>query len=604
MKMNHNLWRKFLLLAIVILFIEAGITPSIGKNDLIINDTESEIDVGNIDIDTKFDVKEGLEILSLTDPPCLTPKWTYDPLGDHTYGSITLEDIDEDGYLEILFSSGFDVFNEAPGWTYVIRYNGEIQQGWPIQTNSEPWHVPVAANIDPDFEGLEVITTSQIPGTFLEYTYAWHYDGTTVPGWPIAGGARKASPAIGDIDTDGLPEVIHPTDSGYNADRGVHVRNGDGSEVSGWPVLDDDWKEFSTPAIADIDNNGDLEIVISYGSEVYVFKNDGTIFDGWPKDGSISGVGSVLADVDRDGDLEIFMTSGQNICAFHHTGEFVDGWPVSIDFAVYCSIALGDINSDGEIDIVVHSGDKIYIWNSNGILLPGWPITVENVCCLLHPPILGDIDGDTTLEILITNNDGLDAFHYNSQRVEGFPLEYTKPEHTTMGSSALGDIDADGKLELVVVIEGDVMVWDCEGNNVEWPMFQNDPWHTGLYTITPSKPTITGPNRGKVGIEQEYTFTALDPDGDDLYYYIEWGDENVEEWIGPFDSGKSINVNHTWDHKGKFEIKAKAKNIHGVEGPWGSLKVTMPKIHQVSFLRWLNHFPFFQIILNFLKRYG
>jgi hypothetical protein len=599
--MKNILFRKFLYFTFVILFIQICITPSIGKNILLINNKEIESEVENIDNDVKIDLEDDSHVISLIDPPCLIPKWTYDPLGDHTYGSITLEDIDEDGYLEIMFSSGFDVFEEAPGWTYVLRYNGEIKQGWPIQTDSEPWHVPVTADIDPDFQGLEVITTSQIPGTFLEYSYAWHSDGTTVPGWPIKGGARKASPAIGDIDSDGLPEIIHPTDSGYNADRGLHVRNGDGSEVSGWPVLDDDWEEFSTPAIADVDNTGDLEIIISYGSEIYIFHNNGTVVTGWPKDGSISGVGPVLADTDGDGDLEIFMTSGHDICAFHHTGEFVDGWPVTIDFAAYYSIVLGDIDSDGETDIIVHSGNKIYIWNSNGITLSGWPVTVDNICCILHPPILGDIDGDETIEVLVTNNDGLDAYHHNGERVEGFPISYSKPEHTTLGSPALGDIDADGKLELIAVVEGDVMAWDCEGSNVEWPMFQYNPWNTGLYASTPSKPTITGPNSGKIGEKQEYIFSAIDPNSDDLYYYIEWGDGQYEEWIGPFVSGESIKLNHTWDKKGNFEIRAKAKNTQDIEGPWGVLKVTMPKNQRVFPLQWLEFFPIIQLIINFFK---
>lgn len=599
--MKNILFRKFLYFTVVILFIQICITPSIGKNILLINNKEIESEVENIDNDVKIDLEDDSHVISLIDPPCLIPKWTYDPLGDHTYGSITLEDIDEDGYLEIMFSSGFDVFEEAPGWTYVLRYNGEIKQGWPIQTDSEPWHVPVTADIDPDFQGLEVITTSQIPGTFLEYSYAWHSDGTTVPGWPIKGGARKASPAIGDIDSDGLPEIIHPTDSGYNADRGLHVRNGDGSEVSGWPVLDDDWEEFSTPAIADVDNNDDLEIIISYGSEMYIFHNNGTVVTGWPKDGSISGVGPVLADTDGDGDLEIFMTSGHDICAFHHTGEFVDGWPVTIDFAAYYSIVLGDIDSDGETDIIVHSGNKIYIWNSNGITLSGWPVTVDNICCILHPPILGDIDGDETIEVLVTNNDGLDAYHHNGERVEGFPISYSKPEHTTLGSPALGDIDADGKLELIAVVEGDVMAWDCEGSNVEWPMFQYNPWNTGLYASTPSKPTITGPNSGKIGEKQEYIFSAIDPNSDDLYYYIEWGDGQYEEWIGPFVSGESIKLNHTWDKKGNFEIRAKVKNTQDIEGPWGVLKVTMPKNQRVFPLQWLEFFPIIQLIINFFK---
>lgn len=36
--------------------------------------------------------------------------------------------------------------------------------------------------------------------------------------------------------------------------------------------------------------------------------------------------------------------------------------------------------------------------------------------------------------------------------------------------------------------------------------------------------TIEGPPNGKAGTEYEYTFTTIDSEGDDIYYYIEWGD--------------------------------------------------------------------------------
>lgn len=573
----------------------------LSENKKIFNNIEIKINSEVIDTDTKFDIDVSNRLKThIFTSYFLKPKWTYDPLGNSTYGSIALEDIDDDGFLEILFSSGFDVFNQAPGWTYVLCYDGELYDGWPILTNSEPWHVPVAADIDPGFPGLEIITTSQIPGTFEEYTYAWHIDGTIVSGWPVMGGAASASASVGDVDGDGQLEVVHPSDNGYTADRGLHVRNGDGSEVNDWPVLDYDWRKFCTPAVADIDNNGNLEIIISFGSEIYVLNNDGSVMEGWPKNGSITGVGPVLADLDNDSDIEILISSNNNISAYHHTGEYVDGWPVSIEFPVYSSIVIGDVNNDFGLDVVVHSGNEIYVWNANGSLIHGWPIVVENVCCLLHPPILGDIDGDGTIEVILTNNDGLDAFHNNGERVGGFPMMFSKPDRVTMGSPALGDIDCDGKLELVAVIEGDVMVWDCESEIIEWPMFQFDAWNTGLYSLSPSKPSITGPAKGKAGDKYEYIFNAKDSDNDDLFYFINWGDNQVEEWIGPYTSGENVKINHTWSKKGTYIIKAKVKDEFGAESGWGVLEIKMPKnkhfIFNYPILCWLfecfpNMFP-------------
>ena len=80
------------------------------------------------------------------------------------------------------------------------------------------------------------------------------------------------------------------------------------------------------------------------------------------------------------------------------------------------------------------------------------------------------------------------------------------------------------------------------------------------FSQTPMSPEIHGPEHGVITKELEYSFVASDPDGDDVYYYIDWGDFNVEEWIGPYASGEEITINHTWDELGTYTIVAKAKD--------------------------------------------
>ena len=96
-------------------------------------------------------------------------------------------------------------------------------------------------------------------------------------------------------------------------------------------------------------------------------------------------------------------------------------------------------------------------------------------------------------------------------------------------------------------------------------------------STAPYAPNIAGPTIGHAGGEYDYTFDTTDPDGDDVYYWIEWGDGQTEEWIGPYPSGEEITVNHTWSTRGTYSIRAKAKDIHGEESNWGTLKVSMPK---------------------------
>jgi len=121
----------------------------------------------------------------------------------------------------------------------------------------------------------------------------------------------------------------------------------------------------------------------------------------------------------------------------------------------------------------------------------------------------------------------------------------------------------------------------------------------------PDAPTITGEINGEVGVEYEYTFNAIDPDGDDVKYFIDWGDDNTE-WTDFHASGTDVKVKHTWSEEGTYNITSKAKDTYGAEGPEGTLEVTMPKNKAFDFnfdlLSWLfERFPnAFPILRNLL----
>ena len=111
----------------------------------------------------------------------------------------------------------------------------------------------------------------------------------------------------------------------------------------------------------------------------------------------------------------------------------------------------------------------------------------------------------------------------------------------------------------------------------------------------PGVPDIDGPTNARAGEEYEYTFSAVDPDGDDVYYWILWGDNcPAVEWMGPYASGEEVTVSHIFQTPGDFTIGAKAKDIYDAEGNWGYLDVAMPKNKAMTntfFLRFLQQFP-------------
>ena len=123
----------------------------------------------------------------------------------------------------------------------------------------------------------------------------------------------------------------------------------------------------------------------------------------------------------------------------------------------------------------------------------------------------------------------------------------------------------------------------------------------GWLNEPPEKPTIDGPITGEPGVSYEYTFTTTDPDDDQLYYYVDWGDTSVQDWFGPFDSGENATASHSWS-QGNYEIKVKAKDTSGFESVWSDpFPITMPRDKAINnpFLSMLlERFPLLQKLLQ------
>jgi len=127
----------------------------------------------------------------------------------------------------------------------------------------------------------------------------------------------------------------------------------------------------------------------------------------------------------------------------------------------------------------------------------------------------------------------------------------------------------------------------------------------------PNKPTIDGPNNVKVDDEPDYMFQASDPDGDDLMYYINWGDGYIEDWIGPYDSDEEVTLSHQWTVDGTFLIEAKVRDVYGEESDIETYQVIVEKksrnlIIDTPFLNFLQNFLqqypiLYQLLLRFLR---
>ncbi len=93
----------------------------------------------------------------------------------------------------------------------------------------------------------------------------------------------------------------------------------------------------------------------------------------------------------------------------------------------------------------------------------------------------------------------------------------------------------------------------------------------------PEKPTITGRHKGKIEKEYQYLISTDDPEGGDVFYYINWSDGSETLYLGPYPSGKEIQVSHVWLEEKTFTIQAIAIDELQAESDMATFEVSMPK---------------------------
>ena len=403
--------------------------------------------------------------------------------GNQPPSGVCLADIFGDGQLAIIAGS-------SNGVLHVWNYLGNDLPGWP-KTGLEPIRSKVAVgDIDPDYPGLEIVVPSE-SGT----VYVWHNDGTTVSGWPqdvgYTGHLRTA--VLFDLDGDGYLEIIVPN-------GGLIVLNHDGTIYPGWPQQMEGGCN-ATPSVADVDNDGVIEICAVTYTNMYLWDKDGNPEPGWPKlnvTGATSYAQAVLVDLDDDGDLEILhayydqwsVPSQNKVGIFHHDGTAFDNWPQNYPGPhTYVTPVVGDIDDDGDLEVFGggHTFD-LMAKHHTGEDVAGWP--VSTLSALECTPIVFDVDNDGSREVLFGENwPGANGFFYafngDGSTVEGWPTSIGAP--TMVNSAAVGDVDGDGDIEIaLMVLGGTVNLWTLQDVPyqkylTDWGTYFHDNWNTGWF---------------------------------------------------------------------------------------------------------------------------
>ena len=138
-----------------------------------------------------------------------------------------------------------------------------------------------------------------------------------------------------------------------------------------------------------------------------------------------------------------------------------------------------------------------------------------------------------------------------------------------------------------------------------------DVWIIKYSSFTNNRPIIpytpTGPLNGKINTEYTFFSSSIDVDNDHIFYLFDWGDGSNSGWLGPFDSGEECHASHSWERIDEYNIRVKARDIHGGESEWSDpLTISIPKTSKYNsiVIPWIyDWFSYRFLFLNFLINY-
>ncbi|MBI4649009.1 MAG: VCBS repeat-containing protein, partial [Bacteroidia bacterium] len=326
--------------------------------------------------------------------------------------------------------------------------------------------------------------------------------------WPVTANAStgvQSSPTVADLDKNGQKEVFINVTSGcyimgYHSD-GTELYDIDNNPttVSGFVhITDPNTELWSSPAIGDIDGDGIAEVVVAsryndtFDGRLYAFNTVDTDTFGQPGYGKPDPLSwspiplycqvmrsPVLSDLDNNGKMEIIVTDEHEwVYVFDHTGVSLPGWPkqMGTDYYSMGGIAVADLDNDGDKEIVVGSKSGLFVWHHDGSnFLTSNPF-FNNGTLFVSQPVIVDIDNDNEYEIFtISSQSGSSIAQIYAFNPDGTPLDtenYKWGGENTITintdymppSVAVGDLNNDGDIEVIVGGKDMLYAWDHEGN--------------------------------------------------------------------------------------------------------------------------------------------
>ena len=349
---------------------------------------------------------------------------------------------------------------------------------------------PVTSDLDGDGTDEIIFTTTS---SFIDggRIHILRQDGTELPGWPVVltKNPLNNTPAIGDVNGDGIPEIVVESfqETGSGSFQHVHAFNLEGNLLNGFPLalgfggyLTNG--QTPSPALTDLDLDGKLDIVavstgFGFGGSKRVVAIDGNakvIFDAalpaapsgqleWMS-GSIPMVGNIVGDEAPEIIVGVFNTNSAFVkyYALNNKGQVLTGWPIQFgppSGSIVQYGALADVDGDGYDEVALVENRNVdnpvlHVLRGNGVEVSGFPQTLPasgGLSKFLINPSFADLDGDGSPEVVTAIGDQLSnsVVAYNRFGTRIMNSSFSGAPLWRQGAVSVASNDADGKSVIV-----------------------------------------------------------------------------------------------------------------------------------------------------------